>query len=99
MASMGNRVQTAAATRLVQAFLATLLSLPCAVTASPNPGAPGPIDSDMHFRLESSIEPTRRADHESTDDHSKFEALQWPFNSGPEVTRACLEFRKESLCC
>jgi octaheme c-type cytochrome (tetrathionate reductase family) len=33
---------------------------------------------------------------ESTADHSKFESLQGPFESGPEVTKACLECHNEA---
>lgn len=32
----------------------------------------------------------------STADHSRFEALQGPFNSGPEVTKACLSCHTEA---
>jgi octaheme c-type cytochrome (tetrathionate reductase family) len=54
-------------------------------------------DKDMNYRLDTLVEqPTTRADSNSTADHSKFEALQGPFESGPEVTRACLECHTEA---
>ncbi len=53
-------------------------------------------DSNMHFRLESSVNPTRRTDSNSTADHSKYDILQGPFNSGPDVTRACLSCHTEA---
>jgi octaheme c-type cytochrome (tetrathionate reductase family) len=54
-------------------------------------------DSDMNYRLDTVVErPTTRADSGSTADHSKFEELQGPFNSGPEVTKACLKCHTEA---
>lgn len=55
------------------------------------------VDADMNYRLDTVIEkPTTRSDSNSTADHSKFEQLQGPFSSGPEVTKACLECHTEA---
>jgi octaheme c-type cytochrome (tetrathionate reductase family) len=51
---------------------------------------------DMNFRLETEVSPSSRPDAASTADHSKFEQLQGPFSSGPEVTRACLGCHNEA---
>jgi len=53
------------------------------------------IDSDMNFRSQESIVPIEKRPDSSTADHSKYEILQGPFNSGPEVTRACLSCHTE----
>ena len=54
-------------------------------------------DVDMNYRLDTVVEkPTVRKDSSSTADHSKFKQLKGPFNSGPEVTRACLECHTEA---
>ena len=56
-----------------------------------------PADAEMNFRLDTVVEkPTQRLDSNSTADHSKFEQLKGPFNSGPEVTKACLECHTEA---
>ena len=54
------------------------------------------IDSDMNFRSQESITPIEKRASSSTADHSKFETLQGPFNSGPEVTNACLSCHTEA---
>lgn len=54
------------------------------------------IDRDMHFRVVTDTTPSIRDDGESTADHSKFENLQGPFESGPQVTRACLSCHTEA---
>ncbi len=48
------------------------------------------VDQDMNFRIVTDTTPSIRDDGESTADHTKFDALQGPFESGPEVTKACL---------
>jgi hypothetical protein len=54
-------------------------------------------DADMNYRLDTLVEkPVLRSDSDSTADHSKFEELQAPFMSGPEVTRACLKCHNEA---
>ena len=54
------------------------------------------IDSDMNFRSLKSIVPIEKRPDSSTADHSKYEALQGPFNGGPEVTKACLSCHTEA---
>jgi len=54
-------------------------------------------DHDMNYRLDTIVEkPSTRSDSNSTADHTKFEELKGPFNSGPEVTRACLKCHTEA---
>jgi octaheme c-type cytochrome (tetrathionate reductase family) len=54
-------------------------------------------DADMNYRLDTIVErPTQRSDSNSTADHAKFEELQGPFTSGPEVTQACLKCHTEA---
>jgi len=54
-------------------------------------------DADMNFRLDNLVEkPTIRTDSNSTADHTKFEDLKVAFNSGPEVTKACLKCHTEA---
>lgn len=54
-------------------------------------------DHDMNYRLDTIVEqPSTRSDSNSTADHAKFEELKGPFNSGPEVTRACLKCHTEA---
>jgi len=55
-----------------------------------------PADSNMNFRIVTDTTPSIRDDGESTADHTKFEALQGPFESGPEVTKACLSCHTEA---
>lgn len=55
-----------------------------------------PADSDMNFRIVEDTQPSIRDDGESTADHTKFEILQGPFESGPEVTKACLSCHTEA---
>ena len=76
-----------------------LLGLPLGTSADEHAGsgeshATG--DSDMNFRLKTEVQASERTDSNSTADHSKFEELQGPFNSGPEVTRACLKCHTEA---
>lgn len=55
------------------------------------------LDTDMNYRLDTVVEqPTQRSDSNSTADHTKFEDLQGPFASGPEVTKACLKCHTEA---
>lgn len=55
------------------------------------------VDHDMNYRLDTIVEnPSTRSDSNSTADHSKFEELKGPFNSGPEVTQACLKCHTEA---
>jgi hypothetical protein len=49
----------------------------------------------MHFRIVEDLAPTDRAS-DSTADHTKFKELQGPFQSGPEVTQACLACHTEA---
>ncbi len=53
-------------------------------------------DANMNFRIVTDTRPSIRDDGESTADHTKFEALQGPFGSGPEVTKACLSCHTEA---
>ena len=54
-------------------------------------------DHDMNYRLDTIVEqPSTRSDSNSTADHTKFEELKGPFNSGPEVTQACLKCHTEA---
>ena len=57
---------------------------------------PPSVDSDMNFRIVTDTSPSIRDDGESTADHSKFESLEGPFESGPEVTKACLSCHTEA---
>ncbi|MCU7816704.1 MAG: tetrathionate reductase family octaheme c-type cytochrome [Candidatus Thiodiazotropha sp. (ex Rostrolucina anterorostrata)] len=50
----------------------------------------------MNFRVVVDSKPSIRDDGESTADHSKFEILKGPFESGPEVTKACLSCHTEA---
>lgn len=78
---------------ITAAALLTLTSL----LAPPAASAQANSDSDMNYRLDTVIEqPTARADSQSTADHSKFEALQGPFEDGPAVTKACLSCHTEA---
>ncbi len=54
------------------------------------------IDADMNFRSIESVTPIEKKPGSSTADHGKFEALQGPFDSGPEVTRTCLSCHTEA---
>ncbi len=54
------------------------------------------LDSDMNFRAQESITSIKKKASSSTADHSKYEALKGPFNSGPEVTKACLSCHTEA---
>jgi octaheme c-type cytochrome (tetrathionate reductase family) len=56
----------------------------------------GAHDKDMNFRIVTDTTPSIRDDGESTADHGKFESLEGPFASGPEVTKACLECHTEA---
>jgi octaheme c-type cytochrome (tetrathionate reductase family) len=71
------------------ATLLLLLLLPALAVAAEE------LDSDMHFRIVADLAPTDRAS-DSTADHTKFEELQGPFASGPEVTQACLSCHTEA---
>ncbi|MES9972592.1 MAG: tetrathionate reductase family octaheme c-type cytochrome [Candidatus Thiodiazotropha sp.] len=53
-------------------------------------------DKDMNFRIVTDNTPSIRDDGESTADHGKFESLEGPFESGPEVTKACLACHTEA---
>lgn len=53
-------------------------------------------DKNMHFRIVTDVTPSIRDDGESTADHKKFESLEGPFESGPEVTKACLSCHTEA---
>ncbi|MCK5336030.1 MAG: tetrathionate reductase family octaheme c-type cytochrome [Gammaproteobacteria bacterium] len=50
----------------------------------------------MNFRAQESITSIKKKASSSTADHSKYEALKGPFNSGPEVTKACLSCHTEA---
>ena len=50
----------------------------------------------MNFRSQQSIIPIEKKSGSSTADHSKYEALEGPFTSGPEVTKACLTCHTEA---
>ncbi len=56
----------------------------------------GPHDKNMNFRIVTDTAPSIRDDGESTADHAKFEILEGPFESGPEVTKACLSCHTEA---
>ncbi len=73
-------------------LLLAFLPLPLSATTDEESG----VDSDMTFHSEGSLSASRRTDAGSTADHSKFEQLQGPFTSGPDVTRACLECHTEA---
>ncbi len=53
-------------------------------------------DANMNFRVVTDTTPSIRDDGESTADHTKFDSLQGPFESGPEVTKACLKCHTEA---
>ncbi|MET0066423.1 MAG: tetrathionate reductase family octaheme c-type cytochrome [Candidatus Thiodiazotropha sp.] len=74
---------------------ALLLVFSNTVHPSGEPAAHG-LDQDMNFRIVTDTTPSIRDDGESTADHSKFEALEGPFASGPEVTKACLSCHTEA---
>lgn len=80
--------------RLQRALLLFAI-LPLAVSATAE--TDDSHDVDMNYRLDTVVEqPSIRTDSNSTADHSKFEQLKGPFESGPEVTKACLECHTEA---
>ncbi len=54
------------------------------------------VAQNIPFAIIKDTPPTQRPDDKSTADHSKFELLQKPFRSGPEVTEACLSCHNEA---
>jgi octaheme c-type cytochrome (tetrathionate reductase family) len=76
---------------------AFLLGISNQTLSDTDPGAhPAPQDKNMNFRIVTDLSPSIRDDGESTADHSKFESLEGPFESGPEVTKACLSCHTEA---
>ena len=69
---------------------------PVLMLAALLPGFAAGEDADMRFRIVDEPMATERADAGSTADHTKFEALQGPFEDGPEVTEACLSCHTEA---
>jgi octaheme c-type cytochrome (tetrathionate reductase family) len=53
-------------------------------------------DVDMNFRIPEDTTPSVRESVTGNADHSKFEVLQGPLSSGPEVTKACLTCHTEA---
>ena len=92
---MNARSAPPGAARLAIPILSTLLG--CLLWLTPELGGAEepPLDSDMHFRIVADLAPTERAS-DSTADHTKFKELQGPFQSGPEVTQACLACHTEA---
>lgn len=80
--------------RSASPFLVGIACLACSLLATASSDT---TDSDMNYRLDTVVErPTTRSNSGSTADHSKFEELQGPFGSGPEVTQACLKCHTEA---
>lgn len=78
---------------------AAMLALSAATQAVPDTDSPvhaPAADVDMNFRLQSTTPTSRTPLSDSTADHSLYEALQGPFGSGPEVTKACLSCHTEA---
>ena len=79
---------------LIEVFL---LCLPGVIQADDSRlVATAPADANMNFRLKQEVVPSVGPEEGSTADHSKYEVLKGPFNSGPEVTKACLGCHTEA---
>jgi len=77
--------------------LAWFTGLACLSASVLTQASSEPSDHDMNYRLDTVVEQTTvRADSNSTADHSKFQELKGPFNSGTEVTQACLKCHTEA---
>ena len=81
--------------RLSAAFITLLCALPLQAVDEAHPAQPAP-DANMNFRITNDTAPSTRDLVESTADHRQYEVLEGPFNSGPEVTKACLTCHTEA---
>ncbi len=90
--------------RLVFAGLLSCLTLPLLAETLPSITAPGKTAGGVEVGIREYTEATshrpvdksvtrlgKKEDDKSTTDHAKLKELQGPFNSGPEVTEACLK--------
>ena len=72
----------------IAALLCAVLTCSAAWGSSPPPATPAAAPSAAPAKVQSG--------NKSTADHSKFKELQKTFNSGPEVTKACLACHTEA---